>query len=60
MEGTVTIGIDYYSRLVEDNAALKERFEALKRYLDADGSRVVYSSDVKRIVGLICEESVTE
>lgn len=60
MEGTVTIGIDYYTRLIEENTALKERFETLKRYLEADGSRVVYSADVKRIAGIISEESVTE
>ena len=53
VNGTVTIGIDYYTQLIEENASLKERFETLARFLDTDNSKVVYTEDVKRILRII-------
>ena len=35
-EGTVTIGIDYYTHLIEDKTKYDTRIEALKRLTERD------------------------
>lgn len=59
MEGTITIGIDYYTQLIEENTKLKERMESLKRYMEATESKLLYVSEAKKILAL-AEESVNE
>ena len=51
--GTVTIGVDYYTDLVVRNAVMEQQINQLKSLLKQErASRMVYVTDVARIIGL--------
>ena len=50
-EGKVTIGIDYYTQLVTENAELKAKVEALRSMVAAEKTTVLYAKDVAAIFG---------
>ena len=50
--GTVTIGVDYYTNLVEESAVLRAKLEALERFVKGEKSKIVYVKDVAAILGV--------
>lgn len=58
-EGTVTIGIDYYTRLVEEVAVLKDRCKRLEGLLKTERT-MVYVNDVAKIFQIDLSKEVTE
>lgn len=55
--GTVNIGVDYYTDIVREHAIMEANIRQLKRFLKEEGvSRMVYKADVARIFGLNVEE----
>ena len=56
-EGTVTIGIDFYTALVENNAIMNDRLARLQKLLDRERT-MVYVKDVANIFGIEIEKEV--
>ena len=51
--GTVTIGVDYYTDLVMRNAVMEQQISQLESLLKQErASRMVYVTDVARIIGM--------
>ena len=57
--GTVTIGIDFYTALVENNAIMNDRLARLQKLLDRERT-MVYVRDVANIFGIEIEKEVIE
>jgi len=54
--GTVTIGVDYFATLIEDNAVMKEQIDALERFLAKEDSKLVYIKDIAAIFGFCLDK----
>lgn len=55
--GTVTIGVDYYTDIVREHAIMEANIRQLKRFLKEERtSRMVYKTDVAQIFGFNVEE----
>ena len=50
-EGTVTIGVDYFANLIEENAVMNEQICALERLLEKEDSKIVYTKHIEAIFG---------
>ena len=51
-EGKVTIGIDYYTQLVSENADMKGKIKALQNMVSAEKTSILYVKDVCAVIGL--------
>ena len=60
-KGTVTIGIDYYTDVVRENAIMQDQIRSLRRFLTNEhrgGDKLVYVTEVARIFGFNIEDPV--
>lgn len=55
--GTVTIGVDYYTDIIREHAIMEANIRQLKRFLKEERtSRMVYITSVAQIFGFNMEE----
>lgn len=50
-DGTVVLGVDYYSMLIENNAVMQAKIDALERMLKSENSIMVSAKRVGAIFG---------
>ena len=49
--GTVTVGIDYYTDLVREHAIMEDQLRQIKRFCKEERTKLIYAKDIAKIIG---------